>query len=86
MENLRSSRPREKDDILELNIDMKGRLMVGDLGLVPREPYQVSKGKIIKTFQRFYERLSFSERSANYLVPMDMGEFHKYKSWKDSQV
>ena len=46
------------NDVLEVNLNRYGNLMVGDLGLVPREPYQTSRRRIVKTIRDFYNPFS----------------------------
>ncbi len=64
------------DNILEVNINQRGHLVVGDLGLKPREPYRTSSWGIVKTITNLLTRLN---NSAVYLVPMGQQEYFDYK-------
>jgi hypothetical protein len=81
----RASDGGRNSDIIELGTDSRGRLIVGDIGLIPREPYRTSRWKIHKTLVNFYERVTSSGRSCAYLVPMGGEEYYSYCQWRDSQ-
>jgi hypothetical protein len=84
-ETKRASKQEEISDILEIGINPGGKLQIGDLGLIPSQPYQTSKRKIVKTILDFYKRISSHERCGSYLVPMGQQEFYEYKRWKDAK-
>jgi hypothetical protein len=73
-------------DILEVNFNSRGNLMIGDLGLRPREPYQTSKRQIVRTITNLVERLSRTRRDCSYLVPMSGEEYNSYCQQMDSQI
>ena len=73
------------DDVLEVGLISRKKIIVTDIGISPRPEYIQGVYRAGKAIQGFLLRLQASHRSPEYLVPMDNFEYRDYRDWKDSR-
>ena len=83
MEVERSSNGGRTNDVLEIGTNRRGNIVIGDLGLRPREPYHDSKRQIYRAISNFTKRIWAAGRNCQYLVPMGQQEYFEYCQQRD---